>query len=54
MENNKDSEKIHCGYICENCKWWASEEEVCCNADSDYCADFTVWNNFCGAYESKK
>ena len=35
--------------LCSDCKWWASEEGVCCNADSDYCADF--WEEGCEHYE---
>ena len=34
---------------CEGCKWWDSFSWVCCNADSEHCADFT--NEGCKWYE---
>lgn len=48
-----DTRKIHMGMICSKCRWWDSENEVCCNADSDMCADFTCWYEWCNQWEEK-
>ena len=36
---------------CATCKWWALTEQVCCNADSEHCADFTIARETCGGWE---
>lgn len=36
---------------CEGCKWWESFNWVCCNGDSQYCADFV--NCGCKCFERK-
>ena len=44
--------------ICGNCKWHRYEKEsqgwVCCNADSDYCADWTEYDDSCDEFEEKE
>lgn len=37
---------------CENCIWW--QDEVCCNADSEYCADFTLKDDECPEWEGQE
>lgn len=36
---------------CENCKWYAEFEGVCCNGDSKYRADFTYKDFCCEEFE---
>jgi hypothetical protein len=47
MENKNDI------IYCEKCRWWAAEEQVCCNADSEHCADFTCPYESCLYFELK-
>lgn len=35
---------------CASCKWYAPEEGVCCNDQSEYCADF--WEEGCKKWEA--
>ena len=30
--------------LCITCRWFADEPGVCCNGDSEHCADF-MWND---------
>ena len=43
--------------ICGNCRWHIYEEIsqgfVCCNDDSDYCADWTEYEDTCEEWEDK-
>ncbi len=39
---------------CENCKWYAEFEGVCCNGDSEYRADFTDKDFCCEEFESRR
>ena len=39
-----------CKYCC-TCKWYALEEGVCCNGDSEYRADFRCLDDSCGCWE---
>lgn len=41
-----DDEKLCC-----TCKWYA--DDVCCNGDSENCADFTEPDSFCEGWEGK-
>lgn len=41
---------ISCGKCCNTCKYWAIEEQVCTNADSEHRADFTVPSETCNAW----
>ena len=36
---------------CLTCKWYAEYEGVCTNGESEYCADCTAPNNYCGLWE---
>lgn len=35
---------------CASCKWYAPEEGVCCNDQSEYCSDF--WEEGCKKWEA--
>lgn len=37
-------------YCCK-CKWYALEESVCCNGDSEYRADFRCLDDSCKCWE---
>ena len=37
---------------CCTCKWYATYEGVCCNGDSEHCADFTDPECCCEFWES--
>ncbi len=37
-------------YCCK-CKWYALEEGVCCNGDSEYRADFRLLDDSCECWE---
>lgn len=37
-------------YCCK-CKWYALEEGVCCNDDSEYRADFRLLDDSCECWE---
>ena len=39
---------------CCTCKWYALEEAVCCNADSEHCADFRCLDDSCECWEEIK
>lgn len=41
--------------LCATCKWFAAFEGVCCNGDSEHCADF-MWggNDGCDKWEEKE
>lgn len=39
-----------CKYCCA-CKWYALEEGVCCNGDSEYRADFRCLDDSCECWE---
>lgn len=39
---------------CKNCKHYASFEGVCCNADSEHCADYINSDCCCGEWELNK
>ena len=41
------------GKLCLTCKWYAEFEGVCTNGESEYCADFTAPNNYCGLWEGQ-
>lgn len=36
--------------VCGNCAGWDVENEVCCEARSEHCADFTVQDYSCPAW----
>lgn len=36
---------------CCTCKWYALEEGVCCNGDSEHCADFRCLDDSCECWE---
>ncbi len=36
---------------CKKCKYYAASEEVCCNSDSEHCADFTDPDDSCDKWE---
>lgn len=36
---------------CCTCKWYALEESVCCNGDSEHCADFRCLDDSCECWE---
>ena len=36
---------------CCTCKWYALEESVCCNGDSEYRADFRCLDDSCECWE---
>lgn len=36
---------------CCTCKWYAVEEGVCCNGDSEHCADFRFLDDSCEYWE---
>ena len=38
---------ISSGKCCNTCKYWAIEEQVCVNANSEFRADFTMPNHSC-------
>lgn len=40
-------------YFC-TCKWYATYEGVCCNGDSEHCADFTESECCCEFWERKE
>ena len=36
------------GHICSKCYWYAELEGICCNGDSEYCAEFVPhWTKDC-------
>lgn len=37
---------------CCTCKWHAVCEGVCCNGDSEHCADFRFFNDDCECWEN--
>lgn len=37
---------------CCTCKWYAVCEGVCCNGDSEHCADFRFFNDSCECWEN--
>lgn len=39
---------------CKSCKWYAEFEGVCCNGDSEHCADFIDADKSCGEWEIAK
>ena len=39
---------------CSTCRWYAEFEGVCCNGDSEYCADFTDPEDSCEEWEGRK
>ena len=39
---------------CYTCKWYATYEGVCCNGDSEHCADFRCLNDSCECWEEIK
>ncbi len=36
---------------CNNCKWYAEFEGVCCNGDSEHVADFVDDESVCEVWE---
>lgn len=36
---------------CSNCKYYTKFEGVCCNADSEHCADFVDSDSTCSQHE---
>ena len=36
---------------CCSCKWYRKFEGVCTNGESEYCADFTSSDDYCGLWE---
>ena len=41
--------------ICDTCHWYAAFEGVCCNGDSEYCADWPPTElERCKYYDGKK
>lgn len=36
---------------CNNCKWYAHFEGVCCNGDSENCADMIDEDSVCDGWE---
>ena len=45
---------ISVGKVCNTCEHWASEEQVCTNADSEHRADFTLPNHSCHKWKEFK
>lgn len=39
-----------CKYCC-TCKWYTVYEGVCCNGDSEHCADFRCFDDSCECWE---
>lgn len=39
--------------ICSTCHWYAEFEGVCCNGDSEHCADFVEPEDGCEEWEDK-
>ena len=39
-----------CKYCC-TCKWYAVYEGVCCNGDSEHCADYRFFDDSCKCWE---
>lgn len=39
---------------CCTCKWYATYEGVCCNGDSEHCADFRCLDDSCECWEKLK
>ena len=42
------------GNCCKNCVWWDEPNSVCCNADSENVADFTMPDDRCEEYEANE
>ena len=42
----------HKEYCC-NCRWYDIDAGVCCNASSDYCADFRSMDDSCEEWEER-
>ena len=36
---------------CSTCRWYAEFEGVCCNGDSEHCADFRGLDDTCEKWE---
>ena len=47
---NFGSDIMEKDYCCK-CKWYALEEGVCCNGDSEYRADFRLLDDSCECWE---
>lgn len=39
---------------CATCKYYAEFEGVCTNGESEYCADFTSPDDYCGLWEANE
>lgn len=37
---------------CATCEYYAADNEVCCNSNSEHCANFTLPNDTCQAWEA--
>ena len=38
---------------CSTCRWWEDYQGVCCNGDSEHCADFTGNEDCCECWEGR-
>ena len=45
----EDMEKLCC-----TCKYWEEFNNVCCNSNSENCADFIDPDSFCDEWEAKE
>ena len=39
---------------CASCRWYAPEPSVCCNGDSEHCADFVDEGDGCPDWEKRE
>jgi len=54
MDLQKDTADTEMGNkCCGTCAWYAEFEGVCCNADSEWTADFRCLNDTCDCWEEK-
>lgn len=55
MDLQKDIANIETeNKCCETCAWYAEFEGVCCNADSEWAADFRCLDDTCTEWMSRE
>ena len=53
MQADSKQDEIGNKKYCCTCKWYAEFEGVCCNADSEWTADFRCLDDTCDCWTSR-
>ncbi len=53
-EDAEEIQKVDMPQYCSTCKWYAEFEGVCCNADSEWAADFRCLDDTCTEWMSRE